>query len=55
MVIYVVKNASRSVFGEDSPVPDGKRFAFLCGVYCSSEGSVMQAVYARGGAGVELL
>ena len=28
MVIYVVKNASRPVFGEDSPVPDGKRFAF---------------------------
>ena len=28
MVIYVVKNASRSVSGEDSPVPDGKRFAF---------------------------
>ena len=28
VVIYVVKNASRSVFGEDSPVPDGKRFAF---------------------------
>ena len=29
VVIYVVKNASRSVFGEDSPVPDGKRFALL--------------------------
>ena len=28
VVIYVVKNASRPVFGEDSPVPDGKRFAF---------------------------
>ena len=28
MVIYVVKNASRSVFGEDSPMPDGKRFVF---------------------------
>lgn len=28
VVIYVVKNASRSVFGEDSTVPDGKRFAF---------------------------
>ena len=28
MVIYVVKNASRPVSGEDSPVPDGKRFAF---------------------------
>ena len=28
VVIYVVKNASRLVSGEDSPVPDGKRFAF---------------------------
>ena len=29
VVIYVVKNASHSVLGEDSPVPDGKRFPFL--------------------------
>ena len=28
VVIYVVKNASRPVSGEGSPVPDGKRFAF---------------------------
>ena len=28
MVIYVVKNASRPVSGEDSPVPGRKRFAF---------------------------
>ena len=28
MVIYVVKNASRPVFGEGSPVLDRKRFAF---------------------------
>ena len=28
VVIYVVKNASRPVSGELSPVPDGKRFAF---------------------------
>ena len=28
MVIYVVKNASRPVSGEDSPVPGGKRFVF---------------------------
>ena len=28
MVIYVVKNASRPVSGEDSPMPDGKRFSF---------------------------
>ena len=28
VVIYVVKNASRPVSGEDSPVPDGKRFTF---------------------------
>ena len=28
VVIYVVKNASRPVFGEHSPVPDGKRFTF---------------------------
>lgn len=29
VVIYVVKNASRSVSGESSPVPDGKRFSLL--------------------------
>lgn len=29
VVIYVVKNASHPVFGEDSPVPDGKRFSLL--------------------------
>ena len=28
VVIYVVKNASRPIFGECSPMPDGKRFAF---------------------------
>ena len=28
VVIYVVKNASHPISGEDSPVPDGKRFAF---------------------------
>ena len=28
VVIYVVKNASCPVSGEDSPMPDGKRFAF---------------------------
>ena len=28
VVIYVVKNASRPVSGEDSPTPDGKRFTF---------------------------
>ena len=28
VVIYVVKNASRPVFGEDPPMPDGKRFIF---------------------------
>ncbi len=28
VVIYVVKNASRPVSGELSPVPDGKRFTF---------------------------
>ena len=28
VVIYVVKNASRPVFGEDSPAPSRKRFAF---------------------------
>ena len=46
MVIYVVKNASRPVSGEDSPVPDGKRFTFLCGLYCNSERAVMQVVSA---------
>ena len=29
VVIYVVKNASRPVSGEDSPMPDGKRFSLL--------------------------
>jgi len=29
VVIYVVKNASRPVFGEGSPMPDGKRFSLL--------------------------
>ena len=29
VVIYVVKNASRPVSGEDSPVPDRKRFSLL--------------------------
>lgn len=46
VVIYVVKNASRPVSGELSPVPDGKRFAFLCGVYCNSVEGVMQVVSA---------
>ena len=44
VVIYVVKNASRPVSGEGSPVPDGKRFAFLCGLHCNSEEGVMQVV-----------
>lgn len=47
MVIYVVKNASRPVFGESSPVPDGKRFSLLCGLYCNSEQGVMQVVSAQ--------
>ena len=47
VVIYVVKNASRPVFGESSPVPDGKRFTFLCGLYCNSEQGVMQVVSAQ--------
>ena len=47
MVIYVVKNASRPVFGEDSPVPDGKRFSFLCGLYCNSGEGIMQVVSAQ--------
>ena len=46
MVIYVVKNTSRPVSGEDSPMPDGKRFSFLCGLYCNSEQTVMQVVSA---------
>ena len=29
VVIYVVKNASRPVFGELSPMPDRKRFVLL--------------------------
>ena len=47
MVIYVVKNASHPVFGEDSPMPGGKRLAFLCGVYCNSAEGVMQVVSAQ--------
>ena len=50
VVIYVVKNASRPVSGEDSPMPDGKRFSFLCGLYCNSEQTVMQVVSARAAA-----
>ncbi len=47
MVIYVVKNASRPVFGEDSPTPDGKRFSLLCGLYCNSGEGIMQVVSAQ--------
>ena len=47
VVIYVVKNASRPVSGEVSPMPDGKRFSLLCGLYCNSEEAVMQEVSAR--------
>ena len=46
VVIYVVKNASRPVSGELSPVPDGKRFSLLCGLYCNSGEGVMQVVSA---------
>ena len=46
VVIYVVKNASRPVSGELSPVPDGKRFSLLCGLYCNSGESIMQVVSA---------
>lgn len=46
VVIYVVKNASRPVSDEDSPMPDGKRLAFLCGVYCNSGEGIMQVVSA---------
>ena len=46
VVIYVVKNASRPVFGEDSPTPDGKRFSLLCGLYCNSGEGIMQVVSA---------
>ena len=47
VVIYVVKNASRPVSGEDSPMPDGKRFSLLCGAYYNSAEGVMQVVSAR--------
>ena len=47
VVIYVVKNASRPVSGEDSPVPDGKRFSLLCGLYCNSGEGIMQVVSAQ--------
>ena len=55
VVIYVVKNASRPKTGDFSPAQDGKRFAFLCGLYCNSEEGVMQVVSARGETEVELL
>ena len=47
VVIYVVKNASRPVFGEDSPTPDGKRFSLLCGLYCNSGEGIMQVFSAQ--------
>ena len=47
VVIYVVKNASRPVSGEDSPMPDGKRFSLLCGLYCNSGEGIMQVVSAQ--------
>ena len=50
VVIYVVKNASRPVSGELLPGPDGKRFSFLCGLYCNSEQTVMQVVSAKAAA-----
>lgn len=50
VVIYVVKNASRPVSGELSPMPDGKRFSLLCGLYCNSEQTVMQVVSAKAAA-----
>ena len=50
MVIYVVKNASHPVSGEGSPVPDGKRFSLLCGLYCNSGEAVMQVVSAKAAA-----
>ena len=46
VVIYVVKNASRPVPGELSQEPDGKRLAFLGGVYCNSGEGIMQVVSA---------
>ena len=46
VVIYVVKNASRPVSGELSPVPDGKRFSLLCGLYCNSGEGITQVVSA---------
>ena len=46
VVIYVVKNSSRPVSGEDSPVSGGKRFVLLCGLYCNSGQVVMQVVSA---------
>jgi len=47
VVIYVVKNASRPVSGEDSPMPDGKRCSLLCGLYCNSGEGIMQVVSAQ--------
>jgi len=48
VVIYVVKNASRPVSGEDSPMPDGKRFVFqtVCIVTLSRQ---LCKLFLRGG------
>ena len=47
MVIYGGQKRFPPVSSECSPVPDGKRFAFLCGVYCNSEQAVMQVVSVK--------
>lgn len=46
MVIYVVKNASCPVSGEDSPVPDGEAFCVSDRLHCNSEQAVIQVVSA---------
>ena len=53
MVIYVVKNASRPVSGEDSPVPNGKRFVFQI-VCIVTLRRVLCKSFLRGGAAQSL-
>lgn len=52
VVINVVKNASRPVSGEHSPVPGRKRFAFRvsCRSYCNSASGVMQVISTQSAA-----
>ena len=47
MVIYVVKNASRPVSGEDSPKTGREAFRVSDRLHCNSEERVMQEISKR--------